>query len=222
MAIQATQSAQTANSQTTTAATGRKSDVNKEDFLKLLISQLQNQDPLKPQDNQEFAQQLATFNSLEQLIGVNQKLSSLADKLLQSNQFNATNLLGKQVVTDGNQISLKQGQSTPINFNLGANAAKVTIDIKNSKGEIVRRIEKLDQKAGDQRVDWDGKTNSGASAAAGTYSFDIRGVDVANKTVTATGRILGTVAGVSLDGADPMLDIGGVQVPLSSITTVRQ
>lgn len=220
MAIQATQA--TTNQSNATAAASRKADVNKEDFLKLLISQLQNQDPLKPQDNQEFAQQLATFNSLEQLIGVNQKLSSLADKLLQSNQFNATNLLGKQVVTDGNQLSLKQGQSAPVNFKLGANAAKVTIDIKNSKGEIVRRMERLDQKAGDQRVEWDGKTNSGATAAAGTYTFDIRAVDVANKSVSATGRIQGIVSGVSLDSADPMLDIGGVQVPLSNITTVRQ
>src|SRR3954467_13258067 len=96
------------------SSNNNKKEVSKEDFLKLLISQLQNQDPLKPLDNQEFAQQLATFNSLEQLIGVNQKLGTLADKLLQANQFNATSLLGKQVVSDGNQVSIKEGKGAAI------------------------------------------------------------------------------------------------------------
>ena len=151
MAIQPTTAT---SNQTATAAmpsSNKKNEVTKEDFLKLLISQLQNQDPLKPLDNQEFAQQLATFNSLEQLISVNEKLGTLADKLLQSNQFNATSLLGKQVVTDGNQLSIKQGEGAAINYKLSANAAKVTIDIKNSKGETVRRLEILNQAAGDLR-----------------------------------------------------------------------
>ena len=174
-----------------------KKEVSKEDFLKLLISQLQNQDPLKPLDNQEFAQQLATFNSLEQLISVNQKLATLADKIVQSNQFNATSLLGKQVVTAGNQLSLKQGESAALNYNLSANAAKVAIDITNSKGETLRRLEFLNQSAGDLRAAWDGKNSLGAAAPAGSYYFEINAVDATGKRVAASGRVQGIVSGVT-------------------------
>jgi flagellar basal-body rod modification protein FlgD len=218
MAIQATNAT---GNQTAALPTSSNKEVTKEDFLKLLISQLQNQDPLKPLDNQEFAQQLATFNSLEQLISVNQKLGALADKMAQSSEFGATSLLGKQVVSAGNQLSIKQGEGTAVNYNLGANAAKVTIDIKNSNGDIARRLEFLNQSAGDLRAAWDGKNSVGAASPAGSYSFEINALDSTGKKVAASGRIQGIVSGVSLDGAEPMLEIGGVQVPLSGITTVR-
>lgn len=237
MAIQATQStqstqaAQAATNQTSATSASKKNDVSKEDFLKLLISQLQNQDPLKPLDNQEFAQQLATFNSLEQLIGVNQKLGSLADtfnsvgeKLLQTNNFNSIGLLGKKISTNTNQVNLKQNVDSTINYRLDDFADRVTVDIKNAKGELVRRLEdkglfNAGLKAGVQEIKWDGKDIAGKAATSGMYTFEINAVDKGGKKVGATGLLLGTVTGVNLDGSEPMLDINGVQMPLSKIKT---
>lgn len=227
MATQAVQSTQTTNNQTTApAANSKKNDVSKEDFLKLLISQLQNQDPLKPLDNQEFAQQLATFNSLEQLIGVNQKLGSLADtfngvgeKLLQSNNFNSIGLLGKKISTNTDQVSLKQKQDSQITFKLDDYAARVTVDIKNSKGELIRRLEDKDLPAGTQTIKWNGQDTSGKASPSGIYTFEVNATGVSGKKVGATGLLNGTVTGVNLDGAEPMLDINGVQMPLSKIKT---
>jgi flagellar basal-body rod modification protein FlgD len=220
MAIDATQA--TSSQTTTTPLSSKNREVTKEDFLKLLISQMQNQDPLKPLDNQEFAQQLATFNSLEQLIGVNEKLGSLSDKLLQANQFNATSLLGKQVVADGNQISLTEaGQKTKIHYQLSSSAAQVFVEISNSQGQLVRRIPILDKGAGSQSEEWNGKNSAGQAAPAGLYTFQVTALDRQGKNVDVTPQVQGAVTGVSLDGTEPILDVGGRRVPLSGVTGVR-
>jgi flagellar basal-body rod modification protein FlgD len=198
-----------------------KQQITRDDFLKLLISQLQNQDPLKPLDNQEFASQLATFNSLEQLIGVNEKLETLQNKLFQSNQFSATALIGKQITTDGNQIGLAQGEVGAIRYQLSSDSARVAVDIYNAQGGLVRTLELGNQKSGDQTVQWDGKDSSGKAAPGGIYSFQINAFDALGKKVLAAGRVQGVVSGVSLDGSEPILEIGNLRVPLSAVTTIR-
>src|SRR5690349_14870224 len=118
MAIQAV-------SQTATQGVGGAigKSMGRDDFLKLLIAQLQNQDPLKPLDNQEFATQLATFNSLDQLIGINQKLDSLAQQQQLVGQLGAASLIGKEIIADGNQVTLAAGQSAAIGYAVDAAAA---------------------------------------------------------------------------------------------------
>jgi flagellar basal-body rod modification protein FlgD len=198
-----------------------KQQITRDDFLKLLISQLQNQDPLKPLDNQEFASQLATFNSLEQLIGVNEKLETLQTKLFQSNQFSATSLIGRQITTDGNQIAASQGEGSTIRYQLSGDAARVTMNILDSKGGVVRTMELGNQKSGDQIVQWDGKDNAGTFVPNGNYSFEINASDALDKKIPVTARVQGTVSGVSLDGTEPILEIGNVKVPLSKVTAIR-
>jgi flagellar basal-body rod modification protein FlgD len=201
--------------------TDAKQQITRDDFLKLLISQLQNQDPLKPLDNQEFASQLATFNSLEQLIGVNERLETLQSKLLQSNQFGATALIGKQITTGGNQISVSAGESSTIRYRLSADAARVAVNIHNSQGELVRTLEFGNQKSGDQVVQWDGKNSVGKSLPGGIYNFEINAFDGLGKKVAATGQVQGIVNGISLEGSEPILEIGTLKVPLSAVATVR-
>jgi flagellar basal-body rod modification protein FlgD len=219
MAIQPTQS--TGNPTATASINSNNKEVTKEDFLRLLISQLQNQDPLKPLDNQEFAQQLATFNSLEQLINVNQRLGTLTDAVSKSNQFNAATLLGKQVMAAGNQISIEDGKGAAISYNLEAAAAKVFVGIKNSRGELVRRFELNNQKSGEQKIPWDGLNGSKTPSPGGTYTFEISAIDSMGKAVAATGHMQGIVTGVNLDGAEPILELGSLRLPLSSVVGIR-
>jgi len=97
----------------------------------------------------------------------------------------------------------------------------VVISIQDSGGGLVRRIEAGPQSAGDQRVLWDGKDASGKAAPSGTYTFEINAFDLNGKQVTARGQIRGTVTGVKLDGSEPILELGTLQAPLSSVTSVR-
>ena len=195
--------------------------VTQDDFLKLLIAQLQNQDPLHPMDNQEFAAQLATFNSLGQLIEINGKLGSLQSSQGSMNQYNAASLIGKEIASAGNQVNLTAGSSAAMGYRLGGNAAKVVITIFNGAGELVRRIEAGARAAGDQSLLWDGKDGFGKAVAPGVYGFEVSAVDGSGKKIPAAGSLRGVVTGVKLDGGEPVLEVGGIDVPLSSVTTVR-
>jgi flagellar basal-body rod modification protein FlgD len=218
MAIQNVTSTTPTNSTTQTAPN---ETVTKDDFLKLLIAQLQNQDPLQPMDNQQFAVQLATFNSLEQLIDINKSLGALQSTQTQTNQFNATSLIGKEIDSSGNSLSLQTGGSTSVNYQLTGNATKVVINIMDSNGSLVRQLQFGVQKAGDQQISWDGKDAAGKSVPGGNYTFEVNAFDLNGKQVTASGRTRGTVTGVKLDGSEPILQLGNLQVPLSTVTSVR-
>jgi flagellar basal-body rod modification protein FlgD len=195
--------------------------VTQDDFLKLLITQLQNQDPLHPMENQEFAAQLATFNSLGQLISMNEKLGSLQNAQSLAGQFNAASLIGKEITTNGNTVSLQNGTPTEIAYQLGSSAARVVINIQNSAGGLVRQIEAGARNAGENSLLWDGKDASGHSLVSGLYKFEIDAFDAKGNKVASTGRVQGTVTGVTLDGSEPILEVGAIQVPLSSVTNVR-
>jgi len=195
--------------------------VTQDDFLKLLIAQLQNQNPLQPMDNQEFAAQLATFNSLGQLIDINGKLGQLQSMQGLASQYNAASLIGKEIEVNGNVVNLAEGSSAALGYQLGANAARVGISIRNSAGELVRQIDAGSQKAGEQTIQWDGKNSAGKPVPSGLYSFEITAVDVSGRNIPASGLVRGTVTGVSLGGNEPLLEIGALMVPLSSVTRVR-
>jgi len=194
---------------------------SQDDFLKLLIAQLQNQDPLQPMDNQEFAAQLATFNSLGQLIEINEKLGAMSNGQGSSNQYNAASLIGKEISAEGNQVGLSSGSPATIGYRLGANAGKVSLGIISANGELIRRIDVGARSAGDQTLVWDGKDSSGKSVRPGIYGFQINAVDVNGKPITAAGKLQGVVNGVRLDGPEPVLEVNGVDVPLSGVTAVR-
>ena len=195
--------------------------VTQDDFLKLLIAQLQNQDPLQPMDNQQFAVQLATFNSLSQLIDIDRKLGSLQTAQGTTNQFNAASLIGKEITTNGNTLSLQSGTPATIGYQLGGNASKVVVNIQDSGGGLVRQLTIGAQTAGNQTVVWNGKDDAGNTVPAGVYAFEINAFDINGKQVSASGQVQGVVTGITLNGSEPLLDMGGVQVPLSSVTSVR-
>src|ERR1700751_3794636 len=150
--------------QTSSTPTPPNQIVTQDDFLKLLIAQLQNQDPLQPMDNQQFAVQLATFNSLDQLIDIDKQLGTLQTAQGTTNQFNAASLIGKEVVTSGNTVNLQSGKATPIGYQLAADAAQVVVNIQDSGGGIVRQLNAGQQNAGNQTITWDGKNASGNTA----------------------------------------------------------
>ena len=220
MAIQSIQT-NTAAPQTQNKDPLTQQTVTQDDFLKLLIAQLQNQDPLNPMDNQQFAAQLATFNSLGQLISINGKLGDMQKGQGAAEQFNAASLIGKEITSDGSSVSLASGGTAKVGYQLGANASRVVISILDGAGKLVRQIEAGAQSAGEKSVTWDGKDSSGRQAAGGLYNFDVSAFDTHGKAVAASARVRGVVTGVKFDGSEPVLQIGDIDVPLSSVSNVR-
>jgi flagellar basal-body rod modification protein FlgD len=195
--------------------------ITRDDFMRLLIAQLQNQDPLSPMDNQEFAVQLATFNSLEQLVGVNEKLDSLTSQQGIAGQFNSAALIGKHVVGKGNLSHLGPSGDASLYYELAANAAKVTVKVLDDSGAVVRQINAGGQKSGTQSTIWDGKNGLGQRLPPGVYNFEVSAVDGAGNAIPVTQQIRGMVTGISFEGPEPIFEIGQLKIPSSSITAIR-
>jgi flagellar basal-body rod modification protein FlgD len=213
---------QRASSGGTTAAApaSGKSEVSQEMFLKLLIAQLQHQDPLNPMNSQEFTAQLATFNMLEQLVQMNRRLEAMGAGQSLAADLGATALIGREVVAGGNQVALQEGEA-PIHFTLGGEAAQTTIRIRDSRGVVVRSIAAGAQPAGERTVVWDGRADDGRPLPAGSYTFEVEAVAPGGRRVEAETLVRGRVSGVTLGEGGPRLSVGGVEIALAAVRSVR-
>src|SRR5438270_7861957 len=149
----------TAPSSVTTASAGATQGATKENpketFMKLLVAQLEHQNPLSPMDNTQFTQQLAQFTSLEQLQSMNANLSALMTAQTTTNGLQAATLIGKQVQAQANttQVS-KQGETTPFQYTLAADSASAQIDVLDGAGNSTRTSNTRTRNAGPQTLTW--------------------------------------------------------------------
>jgi flagellar basal-body rod modification protein FlgD len=201
--------------------------LGKDDFLKLLTVQMQNQDPLEPQDNTEMVAQLAQFSSLEQLENMNSNLASSLDlDLILTQVLNntaAAGLIGKSVLADGNSINLESsGDGASVHFDLAANAATVTVSIYDSGGTLVRTIEETGVEAGRRSVDWDGKDSDGKSLSGGDYTFKVTATDANGNSIDVSPLVMGRVDVVKFVGGEAVLVLDGVEVSIADVLEIYQ
>lgn len=200
--------------------------MGKDDFLKLLVTQMSNQDPLNPMDGQQFAAQLAQFSSVEQLVNINGALSSQSDMTgFLSQSFNnsvATSLIGKEIVADDNHVALTSTGKAAIGFNLTGAASDVTVSIKDATGRVVKTLTTRDAISGANSLTWDGRDINGNAVPEGTYTFAIKAVDAKGGEITATPSVQGTVDRVTFGQEGVLLWMGGTSVSLGSVKSVQQ
>lgn len=194
--------------------------MNKDDFLKLFVTQLQNQDPLNPQDGTQFIGQLAQLTQVEQAYNANTNLQNLLNQGSNSGTLGAVSLIGRQIEAVGSQVNLQSGSAAAINFNLAQGASQVTVSVQDASGSVVKTIPAGAKGAGAGSVSWDGTDNSGAKLGSGAYSFSVSAMDASGSAVTSTPIIKGKVDGVDMSGATPVLSIGSVKLNLTDVTSV--
>lgn len=194
--------------------------LGKEDFLHLLITQLQNQDPLSPTDHTEFTAQLAQFSSLEQLSNVNGNLEQLQNFQASTNNSQAVSLLGKEITASGNFLQLSDGEPIGCDFSLGRDAAEVVVNIYDSTGEFVKAFGSEDIAAGRHTLVWDGTDRNGNPAKDGNYTFEILAADANDKNVSVTAFFTGTVDTVTFENNTPFLISGGQKIALGDVIQV--
>jgi flagellar basal-body rod modification protein FlgD len=171
--------------------------LGKDDFLNLLIAQLQNQDPLNPTEGTEFTAQLAQFSSLEQLSNINDNLKNM--ELFQSSMTNsqAVSYIGKEITARGNSVQLTQDQPVPCKFDLEADAEVAVISIYDRAGGFLNMFETGPLSAGRQTVFWDGTDSNGNRLADGIYSFEVQAADADSRSINVNELISAMVTGVS-------------------------
>ena len=196
------------------------STLGKDDFLQILVAQLQAQDPLAPMEGQEFASQLAQFSSLEQLTNVNSNLetSQAFDVALSNNS--AIALIGKTVDAPGNKVDLKSGDTKSLSFSVDGDAANVTIDVFDSTGVKVSQADLGAQSTGLHEFVWNGRDASGALLPAGNYSFNVTALDSTGNFVATKTFSAGQVSEVIFEGGQAFAIVNGQKLAVNEISKV--
>lgn len=177
------------------AATATAADSGQDRFLTLLVTQMKNQDPLNPLDNAQVTSQLAQINTVNGI----EKLNQTMTKLMASNQsmqgMQAASLVGRDVLAEGNALTLADG-SAQGGFNVPAGADIVTVTVNSSSGVAIHQATLRDVGAGLHTFTWDGKTDAGAAAANGNYTFSVAAT-TSGKKVDVTPLAISRVDGVT-------------------------
>jgi flagellar basal-body rod modification protein FlgD len=198
----------------------KQKDLGKDDFLNLLVTQLKNQDPLKPMDSSSFIAELAQFSQLEQSANQVSLLQKSLDAQGVSLQYSLLPLVGREVRVEGAMIQLGATPAT-LDFSLTQDAASVSLSILNGSNQVIRTANLGPQGAGAQQVAWDGRDRNGTMMPPGTYSYAITARDAQNQAVpvTATSRL--TVTGIRLEDGQPKLAVGDLTIDPGSVIEFR-
>jgi flagellar basal-body rod modification protein FlgD len=190
-------------------------------FLKLLTSQLKNQDPLSPLDSNQFTQQLVQMTGVEQQIYSNDLLKQLVSSS-GSTVSQAVSVIGKDVQASVATSALAGGKAN-WNYKLDRAAADVKLEILDSNGKIVHAEAASNAAAGNHALSWNGKNLAGAQLPdGGTYTLRVTAMDASNTTVASTVSIKGRVTAVEQSNGAILLSVGGTKIPFSSVTTVSE
>lgn len=182
---------------TTSAATAASSALDKDDFLQLLVVQLQNQDPLNPLDDKEFIAQLAQFSSLEQMTNVASGIEALTETVARQDSLSAVSYIGKNIVAEGNTITKLDSGITPLYFTLDDAASTVSINVYDQNNNIVQTETLNSMQAGEYTFSWDGLNYNGTESDNGQYNVYFSAVDAKGKAVLVDTQVAGTITGLS-------------------------
>ncbi|HUB15982.1 MAG TPA: flagellar hook capping FlgD N-terminal domain-containing protein [Acetobacteraceae bacterium] len=192
-------------------------DGNFTDFLNMLMTQLQNQDPTSPMDTDQFTSELVQFSSVEQQIETNQSLTQLIQLTQGSEVIQGGQMIGKQVTVQSTQVPLQNGSATAT---INAPAAEpVSVVITNSSGVTVYSGS-FNAKAGNNTWTWNGTDSAGDPLPNGVYTLVPTGQSATGTTGTLTFTVTGTATGVSETNNTVQLQLGALAVPFNSITSV--
>ncbi|MBR9984302.1 MAG: hypothetical protein KFF68_00185 [Desulfosarcina sp.] len=209
-------------SQASTPKTQDNTVMGKDDFLTLLVAQLQHQDPLNPAESTEFTAQLAQFSSLEQLQNIEATLSGFEVYQSTLNNIQSSGFIGKTVTATGSMFGVNGGNPDPIRFDLVNDADSVYVQIYDRFGGFVTDIQAGARQAGEQQVVWDGRDSNGSAAADGAYTFNVMAMNTDGAIVSSSSYTTGIVTGVDYKTGATNLLINDREVPISSVIRIEE
>ena len=186
------------------AANAKKAELNQEDFLTLMITQLKNQDPFKPMDPAQYVGQLAQFSSVSGLADMNKNITALSDSLRGNQVLDGAALIGHTVIAEGNQVYRfvpEEGEALPTQgaVQVPSGASSLQLVVRDSVGTLVK-TQALDARAGLRGFTWDGSTDAGGTAPTGAYKIEVI-ARVGNENVSLNTSVAAQVSSVALDPA---------------------
>ena len=203
------------------AASSGSKPLDKEAFLKLLVAQIANQDPLKPMEGTEFVSQLSQFAMVEQAISQSTQLGNVSAQLGGIANNDATALVGKEVTVRGKSMAFDGVTATTSAVSFDAPATKVTAEVVDANGKTVRTIDIGSRQAGTLPITWDGKDATGQPAPKGNYTLRVTATGADGKPLRPTQDVTGTVTKITFDKGYPELTLdNGATCPISDLVGV--
>ncbi len=194
-------------------------EMGKAAFLKLLVAQLKNQDPMDPMDNGEFVAQLAQFSSLEGITNLGVSMDGVASSMEAMQNLNTAGLIGRRVLIEGNAMEYADA---PVVFGYGLeeSAASVTVSVYSAGGNVVRRMDLGAVSYGEHVITWDGEDNSGSLVAPGPYTFSVRAANESGERLETVPYTSGMVSAISMEDGTASLIVGGKLITQDQIKEI--
>jgi flagellar basal-body rod modification protein FlgD len=204
---------------TVSTETKDKSVLGKDDFMTLLLVQLQHQDPTEPMDSEKILTQTSQLASLESSSNTNKALEELAASLGSAQQFTTIAAIGKTADLGSNAITLAEGSTSSFEIYFPSDINQGSVQIVDDSGSLVKTIDVGTNKSGVYQFDWDGLDNSGNVAKSGIYSVNASYTDPdGNDLKTRLGSY--PIESVRFDGGKTFVKVGSNYVPLENIKEV--
>ena len=203
-------------------STAQNKELGKNEFLNLLVAQLNNQNPLEPQGNGEFIAQLAQFSQVEGIEKLNTSMGSMLSSFQSSQALQASSLVGRKVIVPSEKAVVDTSESFKASTVLPVSSSNVYVNIYDNSGALVTRVNLGEQEAGNVSFIWDGKDSDGNVAPPGTYKFEAQAT-YGSETKGLYTMLPANVDSVTLGGSELMLNLAGLgSVPLSQVQVIGQ
>lgn len=190
-------------------------------FLKLLTTQMQNQDPMNPMDSAQYTQQLVQYSQVEQSITQNKTLNSILSGLNMTSLTTSSSMIGQPVQLDSDKAGLSATAPAQWEWSAPNAITKLTATLTDAKGTKVDTFN-LDVKGTSGQFSWDGTTSTGTKYTDGLYQLTLSGTTDAGAKITTTAKATGKVTDVQMLNGAPVVSVNGAQYPTSMILRIAK
>ncbi len=192
----------------------KESNGMQDEFMTLMLTQMKNQDPLKPMENGEFLAQLAQFNTVTGVQELQKSFEDFASSMQANQALQASGLVGRQVAISSSEAMLEQGGTVEGTMTLPSSTNNLQLGVYDSSGQLVRKIAMGTQSAGEHSFSWDGLADDGSQLPPGVYHISAE-AEIDGAPTSLETKTYATVESVSMAGGAQ-----GIQLNLSGIGTV--
>lgn len=202
---------------------GARTELGQSEFLRLMVTQFQNQDPLKPMENGEFLGQLAQFSTVSGIGDMNTSIGTLADSIRANQALQAAAIVGREVLVEGSSALLGDDGGISGAVDLPAATARARIRVLDANGGVVREIPLGQRRAGIANFSWDGMRSDGTRAPAGEYRIEAQvldGEEVFGLATLVASRVIGVSLGSGGAGTQITTELGET-ISLASVRSIR-
>ncbi len=200
--------------------------LGKDDFLQLLVTKMQNQDPLNPTSDEDFVAQLAQFSSLEQMNNIAEGISTSNQwdylQMQSLNNVMASGLIGKDIKANYSGAQISDGEPANLAVTVDRFASSVTFVISDASGNPVATINSKNIPEGSSTITWDAKDNRGNRVPDGFYSISAKALDVNGNEFEPSLNLVGSVESVIYREGAAFLRVRGLEIPLGDIAAVGE